>query len=554
MQTLIRSLISLLLLIAIVCPGYGQQLQQPYYNSGPYAQPAIHTADQSYSQPTAMSQHNAVTHAAFSPHRDTAPSQQSRSPLFTESDHTAASIALPQNIYVDARPTPYMFTPKIPAHLSYSGSIFEKELENESPQSITKEAIKDNFSQIEIKGEKEVPSKIKEKVRRLINESIDEIAVDIKSNKPEIWKKAIKDRFDTKIEQDQEDIFKLINPAPTNPRGNMSDTTQYDYYYLPPDLANGMIVPRTAQSVDITQLIDMTSFIVQARNAVGESTSKAGQNNEKLIFIESKIISIDTSDDCTLGVEISGGDRNNGDNKFFAFSRFGLNTIDKNGLLGIATGTADSIGFHSVLLNPDSADVIVRALAQNSHVKVESSPRVIVKSGQVGTIVSTLGVPYTGSITMPNAGITDSLAGYKEAGTMIAVKPTISPEEGQKFVELEFVIQQQNFVTLPKTNDTLPPPLHGDALKSTVRIPKDYTIIVGGLNRSGTTKEQKGIPGLMHIPLIKHVASWQKDTQTRSTLFFFITVKIIDPENEGKFDRLKYVNTQIHGLNLKPME
>ena len=56
------------------------------------------------------------------------------------------------------------------------------------------------------------------------------------------------------------------------------------------------------------------------------------------VMIESRIVIIDTSDNYSLGVELSGGDRT-GASRLFQFTSFGLSTIDPtNGALSILPG------------------------------------------------------------------------------------------------------------------------------------------------------------------------------------------------------------------------
>jgi len=304
---------------------------------------------------------------------------------------------------------------------------------------------------------------------------------------------------------------------------------------------------------DALKKLDDDNKNLQAQLKVLEAKQRVMDKN--LILIEAKIISIDTSDDRTLGVEIGGGDRS-GAKRLFAFSSFGLSAIDGKGNLALDTGKNLS-GINGALVNPDTADVIVRALAQNTHVKVESSPRVLVKNTKQAAVISTLGTPYEATLSLPNLGVAEAkFGGYASSGTIIDVIPEVrkTDENGPEEIHLSFLIKHSNNVNSPK--DKLPPAIHSDVIQSQVRIPDKHTVIVGGLNRYGTTKEQQGIPGLMHIPLIKHIASYQKDSHSRTTLFFFITASIIDPADHGtgKYDKLKYVNTPIPGLHLVPME
>ena len=92
------------------------------------------------------------------------------------------------------------------------------------------------------------------------------------------------------------------------------------------------------------------------------------------VLIEAKIVTIDTSNEFMLGVEVSGGERT-GIRKLLAFSSFGLSTPDPvTGALALIPG----VGFNGTLVDPDTADVIVRALSLNNRAKVIASPRVLV--------------------------------------------------------------------------------------------------------------------------------------------------------------------------------
>ncbi|MEM8732877.1 MAG: secretin N-terminal domain-containing protein, partial [Planctomycetota bacterium] len=84
------------------------------------------------------------------------------------------------------------------------------------------------------------------------------------------------------------------------------------------------------------------------------------------VLIEAKIIAVDTSDDFSLGVEVSVGDRT-GATRLFKFTSFGLSEVNaETGALQIIPG----LGFNGTLVDPDVADVVVRALSSHRRAKV----------------------------------------------------------------------------------------------------------------------------------------------------------------------------------------
>jgi len=247
------------------------------------------------------------------------------------------------------------------------------------------------------------------------------------------------------------------------------------------------------------------------------------------VLIEAKIVTIDTSNEFMLGVEIGGGDRV-GIRKLFGFSSFGLSTPDPvTGALALIPG----VGFNGTLVDPDTADVIVRALSLNNRAKVVASPRVLVNDNEEGRLQSVLSIPYM-SINSSQVVSSSSLGGNQDAGTTIVVTPHIG--DGEQ-LQLEFAIEFSNFGS--SSSNDLPPPRHVDQVSSVVTIPDGYTVIVGGLNRQSVEAATKGIPWLENIPVIKHLASQQSNKKTNTSLFVFLKPIIL---RDDKFKDLKYLS------------
>jgi len=247
------------------------------------------------------------------------------------------------------------------------------------------------------------------------------------------------------------------------------------------------------------------------------------------VLIEAKVVTIDTSNEFMLGVEVSGGKRN-GITKLFGFSSFGLSTPDPvTGALALIPG----VGFNGTLVDPDTADVIVRALSLNSRAKVVASPRVLVNDNEEGRLQSVLSIPYT-SVNSSQVVQSTSLGGNQDAGTTVVVTPHIGDSDQ---LQLEFAIEFSNFGS--SANNNLPPPRHVDQVSSVVTIPDGHTVIVGGLNRQNFEMSTKGIPWLEKIPYLGLLASQQGDKKTRTSLFVFIKPIIL---RDDKFKDLKYLS------------
>ncbi len=247
------------------------------------------------------------------------------------------------------------------------------------------------------------------------------------------------------------------------------------------------------------------------------------------VMIEARIVVIDTSDDYTLGVEVSGGDRT-GIRKLFAFSSYGLSTVTPaTGALAITPGT----GFNGTLVDPATADVVVRALATHRRARVLSSPKILVDDNAEGTLESVNEVPFT-SVNASQTVATTSFAGFAKAGTTIVVTPTIS--EGEH-VNLDYTVTLNSFTGPGSTG--VPPPRQTNEISSRVTVPDGYTIIVGGLTQKNVSSTLNGIPYLERIPVIRALTSLAANNTRDSSLFVFLRPVILE---EDKFRDLKHLS------------
>ncbi len=246
------------------------------------------------------------------------------------------------------------------------------------------------------------------------------------------------------------------------------------------------------------------------------------------VMIEARVVIIDTSDNFTLGVEVSGGDRQ-GDKRLFAFSSYGLSQVNPiNGALTINPGT----GFNATLVDPSTADVVVRALTNHRRARVLSSPKILVDDNAEGTLTSVNEVPFT-SVNASQTVATTSFAGFAEAGTTITVTPTISEA---RHINLNYIVTLNSFTGAGSAG--VPPPRQTNEISSRVTVPDTYTIIVGGLTQKNDSSTFSGIPYLEKIPLLRDISSLQGNSFSETSLFVFLRPVIVD---DDKFRDLLYL-------------
>jgi general secretion pathway protein D len=251
------------------------------------------------------------------------------------------------------------------------------------------------------------------------------------------------------------------------------------------------------------------------------------------VLVEVTVVTLDTSDGFSLGVEISHNDEtNDGEGTVLNFSSFGLSTVDAaTGRLSINPG----IGFNGALISADLADAVIRALQSDSRAKVVSRPNLLINDNATGSLTSEIEEPYS-SLNASDTVATTSFAGYSSAGTKVNISPQIS--EGNH-LKLEYTITLSSFGE--DVSETLPPSRQTNSLASEATIPDGHTIIVGGLTREDFSETVDRVPFLGEIPVLEYIFSNRDKSQRRTTLFVFLRAVIL---RDDKFDHLKSLSAE----------
>ncbi|HOI56081.1 MAG TPA: secretin N-terminal domain-containing protein [Phycisphaerae bacterium] len=250
------------------------------------------------------------------------------------------------------------------------------------------------------------------------------------------------------------------------------------------------------------------------------------------VMIEVTLVTLDTSNNFSLGVELSKADAVGANGQYLTFSSFGLAAADAaTGALTLQPG----VGFNGILLDPDSVNVVLRALASEGRSEVLSAPRVLVNDNATASLSSVAESPFT-SVNASDTVATTSFAGYASAGTTVSVSPHIS--EGDHLM-LQYSLTLNSFTGEGAAG--IPPPRQTNTLSSEVTIPDGYTIIVGGLNRKDAAESISKLPILGDIPILEYLFSSRSKNRSENTLFVFIRPVIL---RDDQFEDLRYLSAQ----------
>ena len=120
----------------------------------------------------------------------------------------------------------------------------------------------------------------------------------------------------------------------------------------------------------------------------------------------------------------------------------------------------------------------------------------------------------------------DQVVQYKDVGTNLTVRPTIS---GNGYVTLE-VTQEVNAATSETAFDA--PVISTRSVRTKLLIRDSQTVILGGLSDNQREETRNGVPILSSIPLLGGLFGRHQKRNTSTELFLFLTLRILRTDEE----------------------
>lgn len=168
---------------------------------------------------------------------------------------------------------------------------------------------------------------------------------------------------------------------------------------------------------------------------------------------------------------------------------------------------------------------VLNALAEDSKVKVVSSPHITVADNQKAQIQVGYQVPtisQTQSITTSTTGIISSVQ-YLDTGVMLSVTPHINAS-GQVSMDID---QEVSDAAKTSSSTIDSPTISKRSAKSTVTVQSGQTLVMAGLISDSNTRSSSGIPLLSKLPLIGALFGAQLDNDVRTELIVLITPRVL---------------------------
>lgn len=236
------------------------------------------------------------------------------------------------------------------------------------------------------------------------------------------------------------------------------------------------------------------------------------------VLIEVTIAEVSLTDDTKYGLD-------------FLMSQLGSQgysiSAGTSGRIGLATGGL--FGRYS------SGDYIVNfsALSSNNQINVLSSPRLVVKSGAVGSIQVGTDVPIITSQAASNnqiGGNTDILQSveYRETGILLDIEPLVLSDD-----RIDIKVSQEVSAAEDNANQAIASPIISNRqIQTELTLQDGQSAILGGLIENRYTRGTTGVPVVKDLPLVGNLFKTETLNSRRTMLLVMITPYVLSNRDD----------------------
>ncbi len=302
---------------------------------------------------------------------------------------------------------------------------------------------------------------------------------------------------------------------------------------------------------------NLNSVIVIApkdlHDEIGKLVKKLDQRRPQVMF-EVAIVDVSAGDDKQLAIELGTVTHPAmGKIRFQGHTNFGNSGFDDSrnpgGFpdgrnitppLGVIMGVVKD--------NAPTIPILLRALQTTTKVNIRSTPLILVNDNEQAEFRSSREEPTTTTVT-GTATTNIVFSGFVDAGTTLTITPHIS--EGN-YIRVELTLEVENFVGTPPAPG-IPPAKASNYLQTSITVPDNATVIIGGLETSSIRHTVDKIPLLGDIPLLGYLFRSTKTEKLKSKLYLFIRPRIL---KHARFEDLRGISLkkvqEVYGKNESP--
>jgi type IV pilus assembly protein PilQ len=252
------------------------------------------------------------------------------------------------------------------------------------------------------------------------------------------------------------------------------------------------------------------------------------------VLIEARIVEVNTSQVKDLGIQWGGFKKstNKDTNTLFIGGYSGLGTgtfTGENFLVDFPGGASAGSGggFTFGILNPAQTlglDLQLSAVQEAGKGKIISNPRIMTVDNEEAEISQGASIPYRVQSTTGEA-VSEN---FKDFTLSMKVKPHIAPDNT---VALTIEAKKEEPDWTRTSSLGTPSSKKGEA-KTNVIIKDGETVVIGGILKTSRQESNKGVPGLMNVPIIGWLFKNVKTEDETTELLIFITPRIVITERK----------------------
>lgn len=264
----------------------------------------------------------------------------------------------------------------------------------------------------------------------------------------------------------------------------------------------------------------------------------------KQVLIEAIIAEVTLSDSEKLGIQWSVLSNSTINGKTFtnlAQSSSGMPDLPSLSATAptLVSGVAGGLSY--IMFRSDKLATMINALASESKVNILSSPRLLVRDQEEASIEVGSDVPTASSTTTSttNDTLTQSIE-YRTVGIKLKIKPTIS-EERTVVLDIEQEVSAKGGSQQVGQTGNLFPIFTTTKTKTSIVVPDNQGIVIGGIMQQTLEKNRQGIPFLSSIPIIGGLFRYSVESMTKKELIIIINPHVVTTPTEADFMTKKFL-------------
>jgi type II secretory pathway component GspD/PulD (secretin) len=199
-------------------------------------------------------------------------------------------------------------------------------------------------------------------------------------------------------------------------------------------------------------------------------------------------------------------------------------------------------GQTKVFYSDEKIQALLTAIQRKNYGRVLAQPKVLVDDGQEGRIVTTNETTYVKeSIQIPQTGTPITTRDFVSIQASIQLRITPHISEGN-LLRLAVHLSRDDFGNRPAPG--APPDKATSEITTTVFVPDDRTVILGGLVKLNQSKNVSKVPILGDIPLVGGLFRSIDNSDIEKKLYVFLKANIVRPYEESRLKDLQKISNE----------